>query len=88
MILEDLGSTNGTKADGSALAQGEKVDDLLTVSTAVSSLGRAQAVFAQRIERAGEVLVEANVRVACIDAQRLRPVAIPRTIRNQLGESR
>ena len=65
-----------------------RLDDLLTVSTAVSSLGRAQAVFAQRIERAGEVLVEANVRVACIDAQRLRPVAIPRTIRNQLGESR
>lgn len=87
-LAQDAGIAFAVRSLSIEYLKAARLDDLLTVSTAVSSLGRAQAVFAQRIERAGEVLVEANVRVACIDAQRLRPVAIPRTIRNQLGESR
>lgn len=57
-----------------------KLDDLLTVETAVESLGRAQVTFAQRIARGTETLLEAKIRVACIDPVRGKPVAMPREI--------
>lgn len=62
-----------------------RLDDRLVVVTALASLGRAQALFRQRVERAGECLVEATVRVACIDAQRLKAVAMPKEIMKIMG---
>jgi acyl-CoA thioester hydrolase len=62
-----------------------RLDDVLGIVTEVESLRRAQMVFAQRIEREGELLVEATVRVACIDSRLMKPAAIPRQIRNKMG---
>lgn len=61
-----------------------RLDDLLSVVSEIESMGRAQVIFAQRIERDGKLLVEATVRVACIDAQRLKPVALPEEIRTKM----
>jgi acyl-CoA thioester hydrolase len=58
-----------------------RLDDMLSVITEVESPGRAQVVLRQRVERGSEVLVEASVRVACIDTRKMKPVALPGEIR-------
>jgi acyl-CoA thioester hydrolase len=61
-----------------------RLDDQLEVSTGIESLGRAQAVFSQRIERGGETLLTATVRLACLDLQRGRATAMPADIYEEL----
>jgi acyl-CoA thioester hydrolase len=61
-----------------------RLDDQLEVSTGIESLGRAQAVFNQRIERGGETLLTATVRLACLDLQRGRATAMPADIYEEL----
>lgn len=60
-----------------------KLDDLLAVETAVESLGRAQLVFAQRVMRGEELLLDAKIRVACIDPVSGRPKPMPKNIHEQ-----
>jgi len=62
-----------------------RLDDLLTVTTSVAELGRAQATFAQRVLRDGELLLDARIRVACIDPGRGRPIPMPRGLHQQLS---
>jgi acyl-CoA thioester hydrolase len=62
-----------------------RLDDLLTVATAVAALGRAQVTFAQRIRRGNELLLDAKIRVACIDPERGRPIPMPRILHEQLS---
>lgn len=61
-----------------------RLDDALEVVTAVESVGRAQAMFAQRIERDGDVLMSAGVRLACLDIKRGRAAAMPADIYEEL----
>jgi acyl-CoA thioester hydrolase len=58
---------------------------LLIVNTGVESLGRAQVVFCQRILRDEVLLLDAKIRIACIDPLRGRPTAMPQTIHEQLA---
>ena len=60
-----------------------KLDDEITVVTAIESLGRAQVIFAQTILRGEDTLLDAKIRVACIDPQRGKPMAMPRAIYEQ-----
>jgi acyl-CoA thioester hydrolase len=62
-----------------------KLDDLLTVETTIASLGRAQVSFAQRILRDKELLLDAKIRVACIDPVRGRPIPMPRDLHQQFS---
>jgi acyl-CoA thioester hydrolase len=62
-----------------------KLDDLLTVETGIASLGRAQVTFAQRILRGQELLLDAKIRVACIDPLRGKPIPMPRALHEQLS---
>lgn len=62
-----------------------KLDDLLTVETSIASLGRAQVTFAQRILRDHERLLDAKIRVACIDPLRGKPIPMPRALHQQLS---
>ena len=55
-----------------------RLDDMLTISCEPQAEGMASLRFLQRIYRTesgapGQLLVEANVRVACVDARTLRP---------------
>ena len=61
-----------------------RLDDALEVVSTVVSLGRAQIVFSQRVERDGELLVDAAVRVACFDPLRFKAMAIPPDIHAKL----
>lgn len=58
-------------------------DDLRVHSSAVLS-GGASVQFEQRILRGGEPILEASVRVACLDAQTFRPRRLPAALRGAL----
>jgi len=61
-----------------------RLDDQLEVVAGIETLGRAQAIFVQRIDRAGETLLTATVRLACLDLQRGRATALPADIYEEL----
>lgn len=63
-----------------------RLDDALEISCEAEMDGNVCMRFAQAIRRGGEVLVEANVRVACLDAQSFRPKRIPAGIASAIHE--
>ena len=65
-----------------------RLDDQLSVETSVASLGRAQLTFAQRILRDNELLLDAKIRVACIDPGRGRAIPMPRALHQQFSALR
>ena len=64
-----------------------RLDDVLAVLTELTLAGRAQVTLKQRIERDGEPLVEATVRVACLNTKTMKPAALPAEIRRKMGAS-
>ena len=54
-----------------------RVDDLLAVRAELIRLGRASLVFLQQVQRDGELLCEAEVRVGCVDNASMRPAPMP-----------
>jgi acyl-CoA thioester hydrolase len=54
-----------------------RLDDTLDITCNVAMDGRVCIQFDQHIRRGADVLVEASVRVACLDAQSFRPKRIP-----------
>jgi acyl-CoA thioesterase FadM len=55
------------------------------VSAEVVKIGRASLVFAQRIEHAGELLVEATIGVAIVDRSRMKPARMPPELEQALN---
>ena len=67
-----------------------RLDDELEITCAPSAEGGATLRFAQCIYRTGaarraELLVEAQVRVACVDAATLRPRRLPQFLREAVA---
>lgn len=58
-----------------------KLDDYLTVETEISALRGATLIFNQRLVRNALILSEATVKVACVDLEKMKPVAIPDEIK-------
>ena len=72
-----------------------RFNDLLCISSQIVELKRASIVFRQKIHKkvdsASEIqnetnktLVEALIRVACVDLNKMKPLAIPKTILGEL----
>jgi len=85
-LLADAGLAFAVRSLAVEYLKPARLDDLLRVVVEVASRGRAQVVFAQRIERNGEPLVTASVRVACLDLQRGRATALPKDLLDKLKE--
>lgn len=64
--------------------QSARLNDMLSVSAEVVKLGRASVVFRQRVERAGELLVEADVALALVDSRRMKPARMPEELEQAL----
>lgn len=62
------------------------LNDMLSVSAEVVKLGRASLVFRQRVERAGRLLVEADVKVALVERGRMKPARIPEELEQALEQ--
>lgn len=58
-----------------------KLDDLLNVHSTITTLKRASLVFHQQItNQEKQVICTATVRVACVNFQNAKPMAIPESI--------
>lgn len=57
--------------------RGGRLNELLSVSAEVVKIGRASIVFRQRVERSGELLVEAEITLAVVDKGRMKPARMP-----------
>ncbi len=55
-----------------------KLDDALIVRTCLINQGRSFITFEQSILRGEEMLTSATVKVVCIDAEKFKPVSIPK----------
>jgi len=64
--------------------RGARLNELLSVSAEVVRIGRASLVFRQTVERPGELLVEAQVGVAIVDRQRMKPARMPAELEQAL----
>jgi acyl-CoA thioester hydrolase len=60
-------------------------DDMLTVETTATGVGRASVVMAQRVLRGDETLAEAAVRLAAVGANG-RAAALPDVVRAALAQ--
>jgi len=56
------------------------LNERLMVSAEVVKMGRASFVFRQRVERDGELLVEAEVGVATVHRETKKPVRMPQVL--------
>ncbi len=63
-----------------------RIDDQLEITAALSRAGRAGLDFVQRVLRGDELLCEARIRVACVQADTLRPCAIPAALRAAINK--
>jgi acyl-CoA thioester hydrolase len=61
-----------------------RLNDLLSASAEVVRIGRASVVFRQLVERAGELLVEAEVTIAVVDRSRMKPARMPKELEQAL----
>lgn len=57
-----------------------RLDDVLQVSTRPVKLGRAYVEFHQQVMRGEEVLCEGVIRIACVQAEAMKPCALPADI--------
>ncbi|WP_228720751.1 tol-pal system-associated acyl-CoA thioesterase [Nitrogeniibacter mangrovi] len=64
-----------------------RLDDTLTVVTAVDATRRASLEFSQYVDRGTERLFTATVSIACLDTRRGRPAPIPAHIRQSIEAS-
>ncbi|HEY6821980.1 MAG TPA: tol-pal system-associated acyl-CoA thioesterase [Burkholderiales bacterium] len=64
--------------------QPAKLNELLTVSAEVAKMGRASLVFRQRVERGAQLLVEADITVALVNRDSMRPARMPRELEQAL----
>ncbi|TVP88748.1 MAG: tol-pal system-associated acyl-CoA thioesterase [Thioalkalivibrio sp.] len=61
-----------------------RFNDTLSVTCRPGALRRASIDVAQSVSRGNLELASANVRLACVDAERFVPVAIPVPVRNAI----
>ena len=65
--------------------QPARLNEQLSVSAEVAKMGRASLVFRQRVARGAELLAEADVTVALVDRERMRPARMPEELSKALA---
>jgi acyl-CoA thioester hydrolase len=65
-----------------------RLNDLLSVSAEVGKMGRASFVFRQKVERGAELLVEADVSLALVDRNRMKPARMPAELEQALNSAK
>lgn len=63
-----------------------KFNDLLTVSSELTLLSHGSLVFLQKINLGTQALIEANVKIACVDALTFKPSKIPNQLKLTLQQ--
>lgn len=61
-----------------------RLDDLITIRSDITRLGRASVDFKQWAELGGELLCESSIQICCVDSLTFRPAALPQEVRTLL----
>jgi acyl-CoA thioester hydrolase len=67
------------------------LNDMLTTTARVEKVGGARMVFEQQVRRDdgdGELLVEATIVIACVDAKTYKLIPVPAAIREKFTDAR
>ena len=62
-----------------------RFNEQIDVSAEVTQAKKTSFLFAQEISRGDDLLCKSEIRIACLDAQSMRPKAIPAAILEQLS---
>lgn len=63
-----------------------RLDDLLTIQTSITQVGRASLNFAQRVMLLDQVLADGNIRVGCVKLNTMKPTALPRELQYKISQ--
>jgi acyl-CoA thioester hydrolase len=63
-----------------------KSDDLLTISSQLVRAGRGSFEFFQQISVNQQTLLEAQIKLACVDTITFKPIGIPEQIRQKMEQ--
>ena len=63
-----------------------RFNDALNISVELGDVGASQIRMTQRVTRGNEVLVEAQVRLACVDIAAMKPVRMPLLLSEKISE--
>jgi acyl-CoA thioester hydrolase len=61
-----------------------RLDDEITLTLTIEKLGRASIAFAQKAYRGELLLVEATVKVGCVDLATVRPRSLPGDVADKM----
>jgi acyl-CoA thioester hydrolase len=61
-----------------------RLDDVLTLTLTIEKLGRASVQFAQKAWKGELLLVEAKVKVGCVDIATVRPRSLPGDVADKM----
>jgi acyl-CoA thioester hydrolase len=84
-LLREHGVIFAVSAISVSFQRPARFNELLAVTVVLGRRGAASLTLQQEVRRGPEVLASGEVRVACLDAQRFAPVAIPAPVAVQLA---
>jgi acyl-CoA thioester hydrolase len=64
-----------------------KFNDMLTISSELGKIGHGSFEFLQKISINEQILVEAQVKLACVDALSFKPVAVPSPVKLKMSQA-
>lgn len=65
--------------------QSAELDDELVATATIKKVSRVTVLFEQKILRAGELLCDGEVKVACVSRQKRKPAAIPEDLLQRIN---
>jgi acyl-CoA thioester hydrolase len=86
-LLREYGVIFAVSAVSVAFHKPARFNELLAVSVVLDRRGAASLTLKQEVRRGDEVLASGEIRIACIDAQRFVPVAIPARVADTVRET-
>ena len=85
----DMARTDGkafvVRAASTRYLKPARLDDVLTIHSRITRVGRASLEFSQWCERDGETLATGQIEVGCVSLDTLRPCAMPGPISARLS---
>jgi acyl-CoA thioester hydrolase len=84
-LLHEHGVLFAVSTINLAFLKPARFNELLAVTVALERRGAASLTLKQEVRRGDTLLASAEVRIACIDAQRFVPVAIPARVAEALA---
>lgn len=80
-LKDELGVIFVVHSMSIAFKQPAKFNDLLIISSEIEKMGHGSILFLQKIMRDGQLLVQAQVKLACVDALTFKPTVIPQSVK-------